>query len=50
MSSRSRYDGLRVLTMTEAIDEHRETLEAIANSDLNSAWIAEALLEAESGD
>ncbi len=31
--------------MADAIDEHREDLEALAESDLRCAWIAEALLE-----
>lgn len=32
--------------MTDVINEHREDLEALAKSDLNVNWIADALLEA----
>lgn len=32
-------------TLAESIDDHREDLEALAESDLPAAWIADALLE-----
>lgn len=32
--------------MIEALDEHRDDLEALARSDLSCSWIAEILLEA----
>lgn len=32
--------------MIDVVDEHRDELEALANSELCCSWIAEALLEA----
>lgn len=32
-------------TMVDAVDEHRDDLEDLADSDLSCSWIAEALLE-----
>lgn len=32
--------------MTKQVEEHREVLQAVAESDLETAWIAETLLEA----
>lgn len=45
--STSSADGTRTNTKTGAdrVREHRETLDALADSDLPAAWIAEALLE-----